>query len=167
MKNLANCITVSRILMSVLLIATRTFSFAFYVLYIYCGVSDMLDGYIARKSKNATKSGSMLDSIADITFFIISIVKIVPFINLHNEIIIWMLIITLIKISNVVCGYINYKKLIFPHTIANKITGLILFITPLILPKNNHLFFEIIICSIATFTAIQEGHFIRTKTHYS
>ena len=88
-----------------------------------------------------------------------------PFLNLHNGIIIWVIIIALIKICNVICAYIYYKKLIFPHTIANKITGLILFILPLILIKNNYILFEIIICIIATFAAIQEGHYIRTKNY--
>ena len=44
-----------------------------------------------------------------------------------------------------------------------KITGLILFIAPLILIKNNYILFEIIICSIATFAAIQEGYYIKNN----
>ena len=59
------------------------------------------------------------------------------------------------------CAYINYGKLVFAHTIANKITGLVLFVSPLMLLNNNSILFEIIICSIATFSAIQEGHYIR------
>ncbi|MBR1453255.1 MAG: phosphatidylglycerophosphate synthase, partial [Lachnospiraceae bacterium] len=57
--------------------------------------------------------------------------------------------------------YINYKKIILPHTIANKLTGLILFFSPFILTNYNSLILEIIICSIATFAAVQEGYYIR------
>ena len=165
MKNIANYVSISRIVMSILLLLTKTLTLPFIIIYLYCGVSDMVDGYIARKSKNTSKIGSILDSVADLIFVIISIFKIVPFLNLPSGIIIWVIIIVLIKICNVICAYTYYKKLIFPHTIANKITGLILFIAPLILIKNNYILFEIIICSIATFAAIQEEHYIRTKNH--
>ena len=125
----------------------------------------MVDGYIARKYNNTSEFGERLDSIADIIFVIISIIKILPVLVLPNGIIIWIIIIALVKICNLVSAYIYCKKLIFPHTIANKITGLILFIAPLILIKNNYILFEIIICSIATFAAIQEGYYIRTKNY--
>ena len=50
MKNVANYISISRIIMSVLLIITEAFSVAFYIIYICCGISDMLDGFIARRT---------------------------------------------------------------------------------------------------------------------
>ena len=74
-------------------------------------------------------------------------------------------IIALIKVTNVICAYICYKKLVLPHTIANKITGFILFITPFIIVNTNPIIFQIIICSIATFAAVQEGHYIRTRNY--
>ena len=143
------------------LIATITFSWMFYIIYIYCGISDMLDGFVARKSKNTSKLGAILDSMADIVFVVIAMIKILPVINLSNAIILWAIIIAIVKVTNVICSYIYYKKLVFPHTIANKITGLVLFVSPLMLFNNNSILFEIIICSIATFSAIQEGHYIR------
>lgn len=69
----------------------------------------------------------------------------------------------MIKICNVICGYIYYKKLTLPHTIANKITGFVLFITPLIIQFIDVSILEILICILATFSAIQEGHYIRTR----
>mgnify|MGYP003295366928 CR=1 FL=1 len=96
MKNIANYISISRIVMSILLLLTKTLTIPFIIIYLYCGVSDMVDGYIARKCNNTSEIGSMLDSIADIIFVIISIFKIVPFLNLPNVIIIWAIIIALI-----------------------------------------------------------------------
>ena len=163
MKNIANYLSVSRIIMSIILAVLETFSFPFYIIYIYCGISDMLDGYIARKTESTSKIGTKLDSIADIIFVIVAIVKILPVLNLSNGIVICVIIIALIKIINVICSFIYYKKLVLPHTIANKITGLILFIAPLIIINTNSIVFEIIICIVAMFSAIQEGHYIRTK----
>ena len=162
MKNIANYLSISRIIMSIILAILETFSFPFYIIYIYCGISDMLDGYIARKTKNTSKIGAGLDSIADIIFVIVAIIKILPVLNLSNVIIIWAFIIALIKICNVVCSYIYCKKIILLHTIANKITGFVLFVAPLIIVHADSIIFEITICMIATFSAIQEGHYIRT-----
>ena len=75
--------------------------------------------------------------------------------------------IALIKVTNAICAYICYKKLVLPHTIANKIIGFILFIAPFIIVNTNSIIFEIIICSIATFAAVQEGHYIRTRNYNS
>ena len=161
MKNIANYISVSRIIMSIVLAITETFSIPFYIIYFYCGISDMLDGYIARKSKSTSKAGTILDSIADIVFVIIAMIKILPVMNLSNAIITWMIVIVLIKVINIICSYIYYKKIILPHTIANKITGLVLFVAPFIIVNFDSIIVEIVICIVATFSAIQEGHYIR------
>ena len=165
MKNMANYISVSRIIMSIILFVTETLSIAFSIIYIYCGISDMLDGFIARKRKNESNIGARLDSISDIIFVIVAMIKILPILNLTNGIIIWGVAIVFIKIVNVTCSYIFYKKIVLPHTIANKITGFILFIAPFIILNTNSIVFEIIICSIATFAAVQEGHYIRTRNY--
>ena len=163
MKNVANYISVSRIIMSITLFVTETFSIAFYIIYIYCGISDMLDGFIARKSKNESKIGARLDSVSDIIFVIVAMIKILPNLNLTNVIIIWMVFIVFIKIVNVTWSYICYKEIVLPNTIANKTAGFILFIAPFVIVNTNPIIFEIIICSIATFSAIQEAYYIRTR----
>ena len=165
MKNMANYISISRVIMSIMLLIPETFSIAFYIIYIYCGISDILDGFIARKSKNESKLGARLDSASDIIFVIVAIIKILPALNLSKGIIIWIVIIALIKIINVICSCIYHKKLLLLHTIANKITGCLLFVTPFIIVNTNSIIFEIIICSIATFAAVREGHYIRTGNY--
>ena len=49
MKDLANYISISRMIMAMVLLIPETFSIAFWIIYIHCGLSDMLDGYIARR----------------------------------------------------------------------------------------------------------------------
>ena len=163
MKNIANYISISRIIMSIILLIPTTFSVPFYIIYIYCGLSDMLDGPIARKTKNESEIGARLDSVSDIVFVIVAMIKLLPALNLSMAIIIWSVIIALIKVTNVICAYICYKKLVLPHTIANKIAGLILFIAPLIIVNVNSIIIWSTICIIATFAAVQEGHYIRTR----
>ena len=65
-KYIANVLTACRILGSILLLFFPVFSVAFYIIYIFCGVSDMIDGTIARKTNSISKFGSKLDTIADL-----------------------------------------------------------------------------------------------------
>ena len=150
--------------MSIVLLIPETFSTTFNVIYIYCGISDMLDGFIARKSRSESEIGARLDSVADIIFVIVAMLKTLPFLNLTNGIIIWIVIIAFIKVTNVICSYINHKKIVLPHAALNKITGFILFISLFVIVNTNSVIFEIIICSIATFAAVEEGYYIRTIT---
>jgi len=163
MKNIANYISISRIIMSIILLVTKTLTLPFYIVYIYCGVSDILDGFISRKYNIQSELGSKLDSIADITFVFTALVKIIPFLKLSNYIYLWIIIIIIIKVFNIIFGYVYYKKIMFHHSIANKITGLILFISPLIILNIDSAIIVISICLVATFSAIQEGFYIKLK----
>ena len=40
----------------------------FWIIYALCGLSDIADGWLARKLKYVTKTGALLDSVADICF---------------------------------------------------------------------------------------------------
>lgn len=68
MKHLPNVITLSRIVSALALMPILAFSQTFFVIYTYCGVSDVLDGFLARKLNSVNESGARLDSIADIVF---------------------------------------------------------------------------------------------------
>ncbi|MDS1003847.1 CDP-alcohol phosphatidyltransferase family protein [Clostridium sporogenes] len=49
MKNIPNLITMIRILGITVLVFIRPFSEIFFIIYLICGISDILDGMIARK----------------------------------------------------------------------------------------------------------------------
>ena len=161
MKNIANYISISRIIMAIVLLLPKTFSKTFYIIYIYCGLSDILDGFLARKYKIISKFGAKIDSVADMLFVGVSLLKILPVIEISIGIYIWIIIIVLIKVFNIILGYIQYKKLTLLHTIANKITGFVLFIIPLMIGFIDIKILESLICGVATFSAIQESYYIK------
>ena len=69
--------------------------------------------------------------------------------------------IVIIKIINQVSALVISKHFCFPHTKANKLTGLLLF---LFVPTVFRSIVPIaIVAGVASFAAIQEGHFIRKK----
>ena len=62
---------------------------------------------------------------------------------------------------NQVSAWAVFKRFRFPHTVANKLTGLLLFLT---VPTIFRTMIPVsVVAAVATFAAIQEGHFIRTK----
>jgi CDP-diacylglycerol--glycerol-3-phosphate 3-phosphatidyltransferase len=75
---MANIVTGSRILLSILLLFFPAFSTWFYVIYLICGLTDMVDGTIARKTNAVSEFGSRLDTIADFVFVVVCLVKLLP-----------------------------------------------------------------------------------------
>ena len=162
---MANIITGSRILFSIALLFFPTFSPVFYALYLAAGITDMIDGIVARKTGNESEFGARLDSIADIVFVVVCLVKLIPVISIPVWFYVWIGIIALIRIINIASGFIMQKRFIMLHTIMNKVTGLLLFVLPLTVHFVEIKYTAIPVCAVATFTAIQEGHFIRTKVY--
>ena len=160
---MANIITGIRILCSIALLFFHAFSPQFYVLYIVAGVSDMIDGTVARKTGTASEFGSRLDTIADVVFVAVCLIKLIPVLNIPSWLFIWITIVALIKMINVIFGYVMYKKFVAVHTVMNKVTGIFLFILPLILKIIDLRYSGAFVCAAATFAAMQEGHFIRTE----
>lgn len=159
-KYIANILTGCRILGSLLLLSFPVFSVEFYIIYLFCGFSDMIDGAIARKTNSASQLGSKLDTVADLLFVMASFIKILPAIRLSLWLWIWCGAIATLKLSNLVWGYVSKKQFISFHTTMNKITGLLLFLFPLTLTFLNVQYSAPLICGIATVAAIQEGIYI-------
>ena len=163
MKSLANCITIIRILCSFALLFFPAFSPTFYTLYIIAGVSDMIDGWVARRTHTASELGAKLDTIADIVFVVVCLVKMLPVLGITTWLYVWIGIIALIKIINIISGFVFQKRFVSVHSMMNKVTGLLLFVLPLAISFIDFKYSATAVCIFATFAAIQEGHFIRTK----
>ena len=102
-----------------------------------------------------------MDSLADIVFVACCVIKLLPVLEIPTWLWIWAGVIVFIKIVNQVSALIVYKQFCFPHTLANKLTGLLLFLA---VPAAFKSVVPIsIVATIATFAALQEGHFIRIK----
>lgn len=160
---MANILTISRIVLSVLLTFTHPLSYSFYILYIICGLTDAGDGFVARKTGSVSEMGAKLDTVADFVFVVVCLIKLLPVIELPIYLLIWTIIIALIKIINIISGFIVQKKFVTVHMILNKVTGAMLFVLPLTVSLVNLRYSGSVVCAVATLAAIQEGHLIRMK----
>jgi CDP-diacylglycerol--glycerol-3-phosphate 3-phosphatidyltransferase len=163
MKSLPNAISALRFLGAVCLLFFGVESCAFWVIYFVCGLSDMADGYLARKLGCESQVGALLDSLADLVFVICCCFKLIPALAFPKWLWIWGGVIVATKIINQISALVMYKKCIFPHTIANKVTGVLLFVGVPLTVFLESIVPMVIIAVVATFAAVQEGHFIRTE----
>ena len=156
-KHIANIITGSRIVFSVPLMFLPLSSAWFYVLYLFCGFTDMIDGSIARKTGTVSEFGARLDTVADFVFLSASLAKFLPMVPIPQWLWVWIAVIGVVKIGNLIWGYVRIKTLVSLHTVMNKITGLLLFLLPLTFPIIDLNYSSIAVCVVASLAAIHES----------
>ncbi len=155
-RAIPNCLSITRIVLALCLIAIKPLSITFYILYVFCGISDMLDGFIARKTGVSSSIGAKLDSIADLIMVVILFFKLYPIIRLPGQIIIWVLLILAIRVISMVLVFLKYKSFAILHTYLNKFTGLLLFLIPIFLINYSSDLWMYVICGIASLSAVEE-----------
>ena len=159
-KHIANIITGSRIVLSLPLLLIPLTSAWFCVIYLLCGLSDMIDGTVARRTNNPSEFGARLDTVADFVFMFVCWVKILPLIHIPVWLWVWIIVVALIKIFNIALVFIRKKKLISIHSVLNKTTGFTLFIMPLSLTFIKTTYSVVTVCVLATIAVMQEVYFI-------
>ena len=135
----------------------------FYILYGSAGLTDMIDGTVARKTNAVSAFGAKLDTIADYIFVTVCLIKLLPVLDIPVWLWGWIAVIALIKIINILSGVVMYKKLIAVHSVMNKVTGALLFALPFTITFVDIKYSAAAVCAVATFAAIQEGYFIRSR----
>lgn len=156
MKLIVNIISLSRILIAFSLLKLKPLSTSFYLVYIFCGLSDIADGYIARKTNSTSELGAKLDSLADLVMILVVMATLIPILEISTWYIIWIFIIIGIRLTALIVAAVKYRKFGSVHTIANKVTGLMLFLYPLTLSFDILDFALIVLCLMGTLSAIEE-----------
>ena len=159
---MANAVTFFRMAAGIVLLFCPVFSPAFYVFYIAAGLSDMLDGFAARRTSTVSELGARLDTMADLLFVVMCLIKLLPILRIPAWLAGWIGIVALIKAVNIISGFAAQKKLVAVHSVMNKATGALLFLLPLTIRAVGLQYSATVVCAAATFAAVQEGHFIRT-----
>ena len=162
-KYIANIITGSRIVFSLPLLFLPLSSAWFYALYLLCGLSDMIDGTVARRTSSSSEFGARLDTVSDFVFMIVALIKLVPYLNIPTWLWIWIGVIAMMKLGNAAWGFVRTKKLVSPHTVMNKITGLLLFLLPMTISFIDLTYTLPSVCTVATVAAMHEWYYMEKK----
>ncbi len=130
-----NIITLLRIFGTFTLLFIKTLTIPFFIIYAVAGVSDAIDGTVARITKTVSDIGARLDSVADLFFYAVMLLKIFPILWEALPRSIWILValILLARVLFYLIGFIKTKALPSNHTILNKLTGFMLFSVPFVI----------------------------------
>lgn len=127
-KHVPNILSASRFPLSVLLVLFVTYPIRFLVLYVVTGVTDFLDGWLARKYHLKTTFGAKLDSFADAFFGFSLIVALFGRLQLLSQLQ-WYVLAALVTLGLLKVVNLFYTRRKFGvwstmHTLANKFTAL-------------------------------------------
>ncbi len=106
---------------------------AFLVIYVAAASTDVLDGYVARKLATESAYGYYFDSAADVVLMVTVIYCLLTCLRIDLWIWAWLLAIAAVRVSAFVIGSYRFRRPAFLHSYLNKVTGAILFLTPIIL----------------------------------
>jgi len=136
LKHLPNALGLLRIaLMVPLLILTfvAPFSLAFIIIFITAGVTDIIDGPLARRIKGArSEFGATIDSVADMIMVLVSFIFIIPRMDIDMWLKIAFWAALAYKLFSGVLGNIKHKEMVWLHTYGNKFLAITLFSLPIL-----------------------------------
>ena len=137
MKHLANILSMSRIvgagvllLGSFAILPIPPLSFMFFVIYILCVITDIIDGPIARKTKSASSFGSALDSIADVSLILSVLAILIPILDFEMWMFVCIAIVIGVRLLSLSIGIKKFRTITLVHTYSSKASALILALFP-------------------------------------
>ena len=156
--NIADTMTAARMVGSLCLIFLSSESLGFFVVYTLAGLTDALDGWFARETGTASDFGARLDSMADLLFYGVVLVRFFPVLwqTLPREI--WYAIagILLVRLAAYGTAAIKYHRFASLHTWLNKLTGAAVFLLPYVLVISTGVVYSWSVCALAFAASLEE-----------
>ena len=164
----ANMITTLRICGAIAMAFLRPLSAAFLIVYTLTGITDVLDGWVARKTGTASDFGARLDSVADLTFYGVMAAKLLPVLWRQLPRGIWWPVglVFALRIAGYALAAVKYHRFAAQHTYLNKLTGLSVFLIPYFLITPLATGYCTAACTVALLSASEELAMHATRAEY-
>lgn len=165
--NMADTVTSMRMIATLFLLFLPLKSIWFLVIYTSAGLTDVLDGWIARKNGRASEFGARLDSISDLLFYGVLLIRLFPVLLqiLPGEIWYAVLGIVLVRVLAYVTAAVKFHCFASLHTWLNKLTGVAVFLLPYVLFYSLSVGYCFAVCILAFAASAEELviHFLSTE----
>lgn len=154
----ADTITSVRIASSLFLLFLPLGSVGFLAVYTLTGLTDVLDGWLARKTGTASDFGARLDSAADLLFYAILLLRLSPVLWRLLPASIWYAVaaIVLVRLAAYVTAAVKYHRFAAMHTWLNKLTGAAVFLLPYMLAATTGTLYSWSLCVLALAASVEE-----------
>ena len=156
-KYIPNILTALRMLGAVLLLLTEPLTLPFYLLHIFCGLTDALDGWLARKTGTASALGAMLDSIADLLFYGVLLLRLFPVLRQALPVSVWYVVtaVALVRMVAYAVAAVKYHRFASLHTWLNKLTGGAVYLLPYVLALSTGVTYSWFVCALALAASLE------------
>ena len=153
-----NLLTVFRMLGTLALAFLPPLTVPFFALYLICSATDIADGVIARKTGAVSDFGARLDSVADILFYAVILLRLFPTLRGTLPVQVWWLAGAALAFR--LCAYLaaacRYRRFAALHTYLNKCTGALLFALPLLLLTPAAVPISFAVCTMGVLASAEE-----------
>lgn len=156
--NTADTVTSVRIIASFLLLFLPLSSARFLAVYTFAGLTDILDGWLARKTGTASDFGARLDSVADLLFYGVVLFRLIPVLWQLLPVEIWYVVaaVLLVRVAAYITAAVKYHQFASLHTWLNKLTGAAIFLLPYVLAVSTGIVYSWAICILAFVASAKE-----------
>lgn len=148
---MADTVTSARIAASLTLLFLPLHSAWFLVVYTFAGLTDVLDGWLARQTGKASEFGARLDSTADLLFYGILLLRLFPGLWQTLPAVIWYAVaaVLLVRLAAYATAFIKFHRFASLHTWLNKLTGASIFCLPYVLSATAGIAYSWGVCVLA------------------
>lgn len=164
--NVADTVTSMRIAATLFLIFQPLKSIWFFAIYTFAGLTDVLDGWLARKTGKASEFGARLDSISDLLFYSVLLARLFPVLYQILPGKIWYVVlgIVFVRLAAYAIAAVKYHRFASLHTWLNKLTGVAVFLLPYVLLTSSSVVYGWAVCILAFTASVEELaiHLLRT-----
>ena len=156
--NMADTITSARMVFSLFLLFIPPRFIGFFAVYTLAGLTDALDGWLARKTGTASEFGARLDSMADLLFYGVLLVRLFPVMRQALPVTIWyaVAVILIVRLAAYAVAAIRYHRFASLHTWLNKLTGGAVFLLPYMLALSTGITYSWMVCALAFAASLEE-----------
>ncbi len=167
-KNIPNFITSLRFLGTLLILFLSPLKPFYFVIYTATGITDLIDGFVARKMNTTSAFGARLDSIADLCFYSVSIIKLMPTLIKTLPRFIWLIValILIMRTLSYIIAAVRFHRFAAHHTWLNKITGACVFMLPYFLITPFATVFCYVVCGIGILSTAEDLYIHITSQQY-
>ena len=156
--NMADTITSARMVFALFLLFIPPRSIGFFAVYTLAGLTDALDGWLARKMGLVSEFGARLDSMADLLFYGVLLLRLFPVMWQVLPVTIWyaVVVILILRLAAYAVAAIRYHRFASLHTWLNKLTGGAVFLLPYVLALSTGITYSWMVCALAFAASLEE-----------
>ena len=127
----------------------------FYIVYGICGVSDGVDGFVARRTNTVSAFGKKLDSASDLLFYLVMAYKLFGELKatLHPAVFWTVIGLMVMRLGIYLFVALTKKSFLTTHSIFNKATGFVVFMIPYTITFDPFFFYYSILGCVIAFSA--------------